>query len=625
MSIQLGSAYGKIIIDSSGVSVGVGNATKSLGSLTAIAGQVGGAMKNVGTAMTLGLTLPIAAFFASSMKSAMGAEDALAEVNAVIESTGGAAGVTAEEVQKLATDFQKLTKFSDEQIMSGESMLLTFTNISSEVFPQATEAMLNMAEKFGGMENASIQLGKALNDPIAGVGALRRVGVMLTQEQENQIKAFMAVNDIASAQKVILQELQTEFGGLAVAMGATDSGKLTQFINTLDDFKELVGKDLIKALIPFLVMLTTMMQKFMDLPEPTRNAIVKIVIALGGLAAIAGPIIFAIGSIISMISGIVTIAGGLGISFGTVASIAGTFATALVGLAGGAFLLLGQILLLAAGPVLLYLAFKNNFMGITTTIKQLWEIIKYYFAQIGKWIGDTFRKINWSAIGKAMLIGLANGMLGGLPMIIMAASRIATAALEAMKTKLGIHSPSAEFKKLGEFSGQGFSQGLAESLANLRQNVKSALSLQLDFFSSYFKDVDSLNKNNTKNHEAAMKAQVQATIQALAIQAAAMQKYKAAAAKFWSGKGIPMGQASSNLGNSASSMAPFMEQITSPGWDPSVMQEQVKPVNVEKTKPVKVEIVQNFASGVTVRQAQQMINNSKSQIFKELGRMMGGV
>lgn len=464
MAIQLGSAYGKVVIDSSGVSVGVGNATKSLGSLTAIAGQVGGAMKNIGAAMTLGLTLPIAAFFASSMKSAMAAENALAEVNAVLASTGGVAGVTAEEVQKLASEFQKLTKFSDEQIMSGESMLLTFTNISSEVFPQATEAMLNMAEKFGNIENASIQLGKALNDPIAGVGALRRVGVMLSQEQENQIKAFMAVNDIASAQKVILQELQTEFGGLAVAMGKTDSGKLAQFINTLDDFKELIGKDLIKAFIPFIEMLTVMMQKFMDLPEPTRNAIVKIVIALGGLAAIAGPIIFALGSLISMISGIVTIAGSLGISMSAVAAGAGAAGSALVGLGFSALLLLGQLLLLAAGPVLLYLAFKNNFMGITDTVKQLWFIIKHYFGLMVNWIRDSFMRIRWGDIGKFMVSGIANGMLGGIPSLVMAATKVAAAALDTIKKKLGISSPSLEFMKLGAFSGQGFQMGLANTM-----------------------------------------------------------------------------------------------------------------------------------------------------------------
>src|SRR3989304_2530048 len=192
MAINLGSAYGKVSLDSNGIKSGVSQGITSLNKLEKAAHAIGGAMQKVGAGMTIGLTVPIAAFFASSVKSAMEAENALAEMKAVLLSTGGAAGMTLEELTKMASGLQKVTKFSDEEIMSGQSMLLTFTKIGKETFPLATEAMLNMAEKFGGMEAASIQLGKALNDPIAGVSALRRVGVMLTDEQEQQIKAFMA-------------------------------------------------------------------------------------------------------------------------------------------------------------------------------------------------------------------------------------------------------------------------------------------------------------------------------------------------------------------------------------------------------------------------------------------------
>ena len=238
MAIQLGSAYGKVEIDSSGVPKGIGNAVKSLETLGQTANKIGSQMQKIGGAMTLGLTLPIVAFFSSAVKSAMDAESELAELNAVLASTGGAAGMTAEELTKMATELQKVTKFSDEEILSGESMLLTFTKIGKDVFPLATEAMLNMAEKFGSMESASIQLGKALNDPVGGVTALRRVGVMLSDQQEQQIKDFMAVNDIASAQKVILKELETEFGGLAKAIGNTPEGKFAKLKNSFDDLME---------------------------------------------------------------------------------------------------------------------------------------------------------------------------------------------------------------------------------------------------------------------------------------------------------------------------------------------------------------------------------------------------
>ena len=62
-------------------------------------------------------------------------------------------------------------------------MLLTFTNIGKDVFPKATETMLDMATAMNSgmtpsaeqLKGVSIQLGKALNDPVEGISALSRV------------------------------------------------------------------------------------------------------------------------------------------------------------------------------------------------------------------------------------------------------------------------------------------------------------------------------------------------------------------------------------------------------------------------------------------------------------------
>src|SRR4051794_30165045 len=77
-----------------------------------------------------------------------GAEDAVkqfgemqasqAQTEAVIRSTGGAAGVTAAQVKDLATEYAGLTAFSDDTVQSAENLLLTFTNITSDIFPDAT-------------------------------------------------------------------------------------------------------------------------------------------------------------------------------------------------------------------------------------------------------------------------------------------------------------------------------------------------------------------------------------------------------------------------------------------------------------------------------------------------------
>jgi len=139
----------------------------------------------------------------------MEAEKIQAALNAVLLSTKGASGMTAESVNDLATALQNVTMFEDDAIVEGENMLLTFTGIGKDVFPDATEAMLDMSQALGqDMKGSAIQLGKALNDPIAGATALRKVGVALTDAQEEQIKAFVASGDVMSAQESHPQRIE---------------------------------------------------------------------------------------------------------------------------------------------------------------------------------------------------------------------------------------------------------------------------------------------------------------------------------------------------------------------------------------------------------------------------------
>ncbi|HQO23343.1 MAG TPA: phage tail length tape measure family protein [Spirochaetota bacterium] len=170
------------------------------------------------------------------------------QLSAVIKSTGNAAGVTQKEMLNLAESLQAATGIEKSQIASAEAMLLTFTKIGGSIIPQATEAVLNMSKVFGGDgKTQAIQLGKALNDPITGLTALRRVGVMFTADQEKQIKSFMAHNDILSAQKVILKEIETEFGGMARATGS----EFTALESNMKQFHAIAGIVIVGFLTPF--------------------------------------------------------------------------------------------------------------------------------------------------------------------------------------------------------------------------------------------------------------------------------------------------------------------------------------------------------------------------------------
>ncbi len=185
---------------------------------------------------------------------------AVAKVEQTIKATGGAAGVTSAELEKMAQGFQNVTTFGDEVILRGQSMLLTFKGIGKDVFPAATEAMLNLSTAMGtDVKESAIQLGKALNDPTTGLTALRRVGITFSKEQETIIKNFQKTGDIASAQKLILKELESQFGGLAKAVALSGEGPLIQFQNVVGDVQELLGD----ALIPLLLEATGGFKKFL--------------------------------------------------------------------------------------------------------------------------------------------------------------------------------------------------------------------------------------------------------------------------------------------------------------------------------------------------------------------------
>ncbi len=175
--------------------------------------------------------------FAGATEGARAQRDAEKQLAAVLKSTGGAAGLTADQITSHASALQRLTNYTDDQILSGSNLLLTFTNIGSETFPRATEAMLDMSTVFGQDLSASaVQLGKALNDPIAGVTALGRVGVTFTEQQKEQIRVMMEANEIAGAQAVVLAELERQVGGSAQAL----ANPITQLGNAWGDLGEAI-------------------------------------------------------------------------------------------------------------------------------------------------------------------------------------------------------------------------------------------------------------------------------------------------------------------------------------------------------------------------------------------------
>jgi hypothetical protein len=184
----------------------------------------------------------------------MGAQKVLAQTGAVLKSTGGAANVTSKRITAMSESLMKLSGVDDEAIQSGQNLLLTFTKIRNEtgkgnnIFDQATLAMTNLSVAMGkDLSSSAILVGKALNDPVKGVGALSRAGVQFTASQKDTIKSLVDSGNVMGAQKLILKELETQFGGSAKAAGQTLTGQLNILRETFNN----VAGDLVAIFIPF--------------------------------------------------------------------------------------------------------------------------------------------------------------------------------------------------------------------------------------------------------------------------------------------------------------------------------------------------------------------------------------
>jgi len=192
-----------------------------------------------GQLKTLVSALAIGAAFRAVIIAASEAQQAVAQLEATLKSTGRYTPELAQNLTGYAAELQKITTYGDEAIISMQSLLLTFTRIGGDEFTRAQMAVLNVATALKtDLKTAALQVGKALNDPVLGMTALSRSGIQFSEAQKATVKELMAVNDIAGAQKVILAKLETQFGGSAEAARNTLGGALTALKNAFDDLLE---------------------------------------------------------------------------------------------------------------------------------------------------------------------------------------------------------------------------------------------------------------------------------------------------------------------------------------------------------------------------------------------------
>jgi hypothetical protein len=166
-------------------------------------------------------------------------EQSLRILESTVKVTGASAWTTSQQLQQMADSFQSSTNYDSDAVIGMQSVLLGFKNIRGDIFGEATGAILDMATVMKmDLASAAQAVGKALDDPINGIDSLRRQGFQFSDSQKRIIQDMISVGDQASAQKIILNELTTTYGGASKAA----ANSFTQTKNNIDDIVAGYGK-----------------------------------------------------------------------------------------------------------------------------------------------------------------------------------------------------------------------------------------------------------------------------------------------------------------------------------------------------------------------------------------------
>ena len=262
-------------------------------------GEIQSMVSNTGRNMTMGLTAPLALMATQSVRAFDEQAKAIAQVEAGLRSTGAQVGFTSKQLQQMASDLQSKTIFGDEEILKdATAQLLTFTNISGQQFARTQVAALDLATRLDGdLKSASIQLGKALNDPIANLSALSRSGIQFSADQKEVIKALAETGQMAEAQTIILDELEKQYGGSAEAAAEAGTGPFKQLQNTLGDVSEEFGKLINEMIKPLIPRIKELVASFANLTDEQK----KTVLVIAGITAAAGPLMMLAGQLMNII------------------------------------------------------------------------------------------------------------------------------------------------------------------------------------------------------------------------------------------------------------------------------------------------------------------------------------
>jgi hypothetical protein len=248
--------------------------------------KFGNNMKSLGRTISTGLTLPIIAFGAASVK----AFDEQIKAETKLRTALGDNAEAFEVLKKQAQDLQKITIFGDEATLEAQSFLAQL-GLNADAILRLTPLIQDFATAQG------IQLTDAAKLVAKSVGsstnALSRYGLQIEGTVGEQDRLESAVN-----------ALTTAFGGQSEAIAKEGLGPLQQLKNELGDVSEKFGEIVLEFIDP----LTKGLEKISDALSNLTKEQKENIVQYGAILAAVGPVLIVLGSLITSLSTLIPLA-----------------------------------------------------------------------------------------------------------------------------------------------------------------------------------------------------------------------------------------------------------------------------------------------------------------------------
>ena len=234
--------------------------------------QFGNKVAGVGKIVSAGISTPLAAAAALSVKAFDTQIQAEKRLEAALRSAGEFTQATLKDFKEFASGLQNVTTVGDESTLKllqvAKSMGLT-----NEQAKRAAKNSIALSKSMGINEQSAIRYTAALEQGDSTM--LNRYLPTLRQVEDDSERAAKA------------QELLGQMFGAATAEAQNGLGPLIQIKNTFGDFQEEIGKIVLEYMKPFIEGLKNLVDAFKNSSKETKTFITQIIL----IGSIAGPAI----------------------------------------------------------------------------------------------------------------------------------------------------------------------------------------------------------------------------------------------------------------------------------------------------------------------------------------------